>query len=116
RSNDYFGLFIRLTVMGGLLIFFIPNLWMKIVLAILFLYMTSFQLIPLYNHYRTTIWLDLYPIDPEIKIHSFLKGSMQLCVVQTIIFAAIFLISQNMIGLIMTLIAGFLFNYIFHHG
>lgn len=115
RSNDYFNLFIRLTVMGGLLIFFIPNLWMKIVLAILFLYMTSFQLIPLYNHYRTTIWLDLYPIDPEIKIHSFLKGSMQLCVVQTIIFAAIFLISQNMIGLIVTLIAGFLFNYIFHH-
>src|SRR5699024_3501279 len=53
RSSDYFNLYVRLTVIGGIVIYFIPNMWVKIAISLLFIYMTSFQLIPLFHHYRT---------------------------------------------------------------
>src|SRR5699024_11962925 len=62
RSSDYFNLYVRLTVIGGIVIYFIPNMWVKIAISLLFIYMTSFQLIPLFHHYRTSILMDLYPV------------------------------------------------------
>src|SRR5699024_10701970 len=64
RSGDYFSLFIRLTVIGFIVIIFIPNMWLKLALAILFMYMTSFQMQTLFHHYRTNVWLELYPLNP----------------------------------------------------
>jgi ABC-2 type transport system permease protein len=116
RSNDYLNLFIRLTVIGAVVIFFIPNFWLKIAFALLFLYMTSFQLIPLYHHYRTSIWPDLYPISEQIPKRAFLKGMTRLSLLQTIVFASIFLIWLHPVGVLVTLLAGSLFTYLFHHG
>src|SRR5699024_8670905 len=73
RSNDYLNLYVRLTILGGIIIVFIPSSWVKVAIGLLFLYMTSFQLIPLFHHYRTSIWLDLYPVNKEIQQTSFLR-------------------------------------------
>lgn len=115
RSNDYLGLFVRLTVIGALLIYVLPNPWLKIAMALLFLYMTSFQLIPLYYHHRTSIWIDMYPIETSMKKRAFLKGSLQLSLVQTIVFALFFLIWLDFVGGLLTLVLGGLFNLGFHY-
>src|SRR5699024_12111369 len=67
RSSDYFNLYVRLTVIGGIVIYFIPNMWVKIAISLLFIYMTCFQLIPLFHHYRTSIWMDLYPVEKGLQ-------------------------------------------------
>src|SRR5690625_6758690 len=50
RSGDYLGMYIRLLVIGGLLIYFIPNEWMKLIFFLLFIYMCLFILYILYIH------------------------------------------------------------------
>src|SRR5699024_12331274 len=73
RSSDYFTLYVRLTVIGGIVIYFIPNMWVTIAISLLFIYMTIFQLIPLFHHYRTSIWLDLYQVEKILQQLSFLQ-------------------------------------------
>lgn len=114
RTNDYIALYVRLVVIGAVILYFIPNMWVAIGLALLFLYMSSFQLIPLFNHHQTLIWMDLYPIEPSIKQISFLKGSKQLGLIQTFAFATVFIIELNWFGAVLTLVLGWLFTYVFH--
>src|SRR5699024_4714631 len=67
RSGDYLGMYVRLIVIGGLCIYFVPSIWMKLLFALLFLYMSSFQMMTLYNHHRTIMWLDLYPVEAAVR-------------------------------------------------
>src|SRR5699024_12432880 len=50
RSGDYLGMYMRLLLIGGLLIYFIPSVWMKLLLGMLFLYLRSLQMIKLDQH------------------------------------------------------------------
>src|SRR5699024_4178630 len=77
RTNDYIALFVRLVVIGAIILYFISNMWVELGLALLFLYMWSFQLIPLFSHHQTLIWMDLYPVEKADQQASFLKGSKQ---------------------------------------
>ena len=115
RSGDYLSMYIRLIVLGGVIIFFVPNSWLKIIFALLFIYMANFQMITLYYHYRTSIWLDLYPVDQTIRKKAFLKLLTQLTLIQTIIFAALFLVWFDFVSLALTFVAGILFNYLFNN-
>lgn len=115
RSGDYLSLFVRLTVIGGVVVFFVPNIWLKVVLAVLFLYMTSFQLISLFFHHRLNIWLDLYPIGRETQQSAFLALTMKLTIVQTVLLASVFLLQGYVAGFFLAFAIGTLFNYGFHH-
>ncbi len=53
RSGDYVGMYTRLIIIGGLFIFLIPNVWVKLIFVVLFLYLSSFQMMALYQHHRT---------------------------------------------------------------
>lgn len=114
RTNDYIALYVRLVVIGAIILYFIPNMWVELGLALLFLYMSSFQLIPLFSHHQTLIWMDLYPVEKADQQASFLKGSKQLGFIQTIIFTAVFLIEVDWIGAILIFVLGMLFIYVFH--
>ena len=105
-----------LIVLGAIVIFFVPNSWLKIVFALLFIYMANFQMVTLYYHYLTSIWLDLYPIAQAVREESFLKFLTRLTFVQTIIFAAVFLIWLDFAGALLTFAAGTVFNYLFNFG
>ena len=114
RSGDYFSLFIRLTVLAIIVIVFVTNVWVKLALAILFMYMTSFQLHTLFYHYRTNVWIDLYPLNPKDKKSAFLSLMMQLSQVQALILALSFLgLGEWLLSVIM-LLAGSIFNLIFN--
>src|SRR5699024_11588222 len=60
RSGDYLGMYMRLLLIGGLLIYFIPSDWMKLIFGMLFLYLSSYQMITLYQHFRSNMLLNLY--------------------------------------------------------
>lgn len=62
RGSEYSGLFLRLVVIGSLLLYFVHDLYFSLGLGILFIYMIGFQLIPLYNQFRYMILTQLYPV------------------------------------------------------
>lgn len=113
RSSEYLSMYLRLTVLGGVVIYFIPNMWFKLAFVLLFLYMTSFQMISLFYHYRTNIWIDLYPITGERRVHSFLSLLSQITIIQSILFALVFILFAQPIYILPALGIGLLFNYFF---
>ncbi|WP_404451672.1 ABC transporter permease [Virgibacillus necropolis] len=116
RSGDYLGMYVRLIIIGGLFIYFVPQLWMKVLFALLFMYMSSFQMMTLYHHHRTNMWLDLYPVENKLRKQAVLKWLYQLGIIQTVLFAVVFLPLQLYAGAGITLVGGLLFNYLFVNG
>ena len=113
RSGDYLGMYIRLVFIGGLFIYLVPNEWVKMLFALLFIYMSCFQMMTLYQHYRTNIWIDLYPVDQFLRRQAITKWIFQLTFVQTVLFAIVFVAMQIYMGALLTFIGGTLFTIIF---
>ncbi|WP_100011409.1 ABC transporter permease [Lentibacillus sediminis] len=116
RSGDYLGMYLRLVVIGGLFIYFIPNLWISLLFAILFLYLSCFQMMALYHHHRTIIWLDLYPLEQKLRQRSLVTLLFQLTFAQAVLFALVFLVSGEFAGGLLALTGGVLFTYLFING
>ncbi|MFJ5715025.1 ABC transporter permease [Neobacillus sp. NPDC093127] len=113
RSSDYLGLFIRLTVIGALGIYFISFGLGQLLLSVLFLYLTGFQLLPLWNHHQNKLWVDLYPVAPKSKLAAFHKLMMVILLVQTAIFALFILIKGEILIALLVLLAGAVFRFLF---
>ncbi|QXE02675.1 ABC transporter permease [Terribacillus sp. DMT04] len=110
RGGDYFGLFLRLTVLAGVIIYFIPNLWVQLAFALLFLYLTGFQLVGMWKHHRTIAWMDLYPVQDDTRKHALLSLLQILGIIQAILLSVVFLLHANVIGFVLTLAAGIVFT------
>lgn len=67
RGTEYIGLYLRLSVIVVLLIIFSHSFIMAILLSILFIYLTGFQLLPLYFHYDNMALTRLYPVNELAK-------------------------------------------------
>ena len=115
RSGDYFGLYIRLTVIAALLIWGLNGSYVAFVIAILFIYLTGFQLISLWKHYDAVIWSDLYPVDDDIKKKAFLKIMLNILWTQNLIFTVCFITSlEFQRGILLFLVlSGFCTAFVF---
>lgn len=113
RSGDYLGMYVRLIIIGGVLIVFVPNELMKLIFALLFIYMSSFQMTTLYQHYRTNIWLDIYPASLTYRQKSIVNWLYKLTLIQTVIYAVLLLIIQLYLSAGIILIAGIMFTWLF---
>lgn len=71
RSGEFSGLYLRLTVLGMLLLYFVRGTWLPILLAALFLYLIGFQLIPFYWQFDDIVFTHLYPIADSVRVRSF---------------------------------------------
>ncbi|WP_160724626.1 ABC transporter permease [Bacillus sp. USDA818B3_A] len=113
RSSDYLGLFVRLTVIGAIGIYFISFGIGQLLLTILFLYLTGFQLLPLWNHHQNKLWVDLYPVPQQEKTASFHFLLMIILVIQTFIFAIFIMIKGEWFYSLLALGLGVVFSYVF---
>ena len=113
RSGDYLGVYVRLIIIGLLFVALLPNMWFKIIFSILFLYLSLFQMMPLYRHHRTMVWLDLYPVEPADQKRAFIKWMHQLGWFQLIIFAVFALIVADLAVFALVSIGGAIFNMLF---
>lgn len=114
RSNDYIRMYLRLIILGSIIIYFVPSDVLKVIMGIIFLYMSNFQLVSLFHHHRTNMWLDLYPISKKNHREEFLKLLIKLTVVQTIIYSLIFIVLLDLPGFILMLVGGLMFTYLFN--
>lgn len=115
RSGDYLGLFVRLTAICFIFLFFISNEYGQIFFTILFIYLTGFQLLPLWNHYQNKLWIQLYPVKESEKLSTFLKLLSNVLSIQALLISlAPFIQGRWETGLAMLAI-GLLFSYAFVH-
>jgi ABC-2 type transport system permease protein len=113
RSGDYLGLVIRLTVIGGLVIYYWDFIYGQFLFLLLFLYLTGFQLLPLKNHHQNVLWIDLYPIDHEQREKSFKKILRWVLLLQTSVFSLLFVLKGNWVLFIIGMGIGVVFSLVF---
>ena len=106
RNSEYSGLFMRLTIIGVLLMLFINLKWISLLIGLLFVYLTSFQLIPLANQFYDIVFTHLYPVKPSQQLASFRKILGGLTTVQVVIFTAALLIATHSLIAAVVLVIG----------
>lgn len=106
RNSEYSGLFMRLTVIGVLLMLFINLKWVSLLIGLLFVYLTSFQLIPLANQFYDIVFTHLYPVKPSQQLASFRRILGVLTAAQVVIFTAALLIATHSLVAAVILVIG----------
>ena len=113
RANDYLGLFIRLTVIAAVLFIFVDLGWGTLFIAILFLYMTGLQLLPIWHHHDQKMVMDLYPLHTDYRRKAVLRLLITVLCIQNIVFFMTILIGEGIKLAFITLVLGFVFIFIF---
>lgn len=113
RSSDYLGLFCRLTVIGAVALYFISFGVGQIVLSLLFIYLTGFQLLPLWSHHQNKLWVDLYPVSQNLKTAAFHSNLLCILMIQSFIFTLMVLIKGEWMYSLVVLLSGLLFSFLF---
>lgn len=109
RSNDYFGLSLRLTVISALIIlYFSANQWITGGLIAFAVFLTGIQLIPLYGHFSQLSLPELYPIRKERKISSYFALLKSVLLIQAALLAIISLFKMQWAGSLAGILASLL--------
>lgn len=106
RNSEYSGLFMRLTIIGVLLMLCINLKWVSLLIGLLFVYLTSFQLIPLANQFYDIVFTHLYPVKPSQQLASFRKVLGVLTAAQVLIFTVALLIATHSLVVAVILVIG----------
>ncbi|MDE3838134.1 ABC transporter permease [Bacillus methanolicus] len=113
RAGDYFGLFIRLTLIGAVGLYLISFGFGQVLLVLLFLYLTGFQLLPLWNHHQNILWVSLYPVKVDFKVKSFHRLLLIILMIQSVVFSLFLLLKGEWAEALAALVAGSSFAYYF---
>jgi ABC-2 type transport system permease protein len=111
RTSEYFGLYIRLSLIAMVLLYFSDALWLSIFTGILFIYLTGFQMIPMFKRFDYKIWVSLYPVPESIKKHSFRQVVQWALIVQAVLFSLALVLSGQLLEALIMLGAGLLFAF-----
>lgn len=89
RGTDFSGLFLRLLIIGSLLIASMDDVYFITAVGMLFIYLIGFQLLPLYNQFRYMTLVQLYPIKDSQKKQAIQKLLSWLLLVTAVVFGLI---------------------------
>ena len=107
RSNEYFGIYFRLWLLGLAVIAFVPGLLGKVIGVALIIYLTATQLRTLYPHYQAHVMVKLYPLSDDEQGKAFRHMLLRLLGAQAVTFAALsFILSLDVIVFLSVLLAG----------
>lgn len=96
RGTEYLGLYLRLLVLGAVILWFIPLWWVAAITGAIFLYLVGFQLLPFYQIFNENLLAHLYPVPQVSKIRSFQHLVQGLLLVQAIVFAVVILFNSTL--------------------
>ncbi|MCA1030889.1 ABC transporter permease [Bacillus timonensis] len=113
RTSDYLGMYLRLVIIGGLLLYFAPFEVGKIGVGVLFIYLTGYQLMTLWRQHNLKIWIQLYPVSVVDRTDSFLRVVFMLLAVQSVLLALFLLASNAFLLTVYMLLVGIVFSYFF---
>ncbi|HET6872957.1 MAG TPA: ABC transporter permease [Sporolactobacillaceae bacterium] len=116
RSGEYLGIWFRLVIIGVIVMAFLPSGITTIVLAVVFTYLTSIQILALWKEYLNGP-TNLFHLPFQFIKKSFLNVFMVILGVQIVIYsAAAFFLSGSPAITGLTLLCGFALCFIFTYG
>ncbi|MBM7702996.1 ABC transporter permease [Metabacillus iocasae] len=105
RYDQYFGMYIRLTLIGLMILYFVPaKPWL---VTVSMLYMTGYQLLPLQRARNEMV--RLYPLTHALLQSSFLKVILSLLIVQASILTLFTLFTHPLSAMLMVFLAQAIF-------
>lgn len=113
RRTSYLNLFLRLTLIGVIVIFFVESLVWQLIIGIIFIYLTGFQIIPLAGLYDRNSLIAVYPINHDDKVKGFRRLITQLLIVQALVFSLASFAEYDIINVIIIFISFLIFVGIF---
>ncbi|OQR55276.1 ABC transporter permease [Bacillus sp. CDB3] len=119
RSGNYFGLYVRLLVLGGIILYFIPFLYGRFIVSLVFLYLIGYQLLTLWKHHRMKVWLDLYPVGGDEKKRDFLTLLNAILIIGSVVFTVIFALATKdfiMTGILFVVSILFSIGFVYQYG
>ncbi|MHC5374061.1 ABC transporter permease [Enterococcus sp. LJL120] len=84
RGSEFSGLYLRLVVIGSILLAFLDDFYFSTGVAMLFIYLIGFQMIPLYNQFKYMILTHLYPVSKKQQ-----QSALEKLIFGLLLFAAI---------------------------
>lgn len=96
RANDYFGLYVRLSVIAFLVVALADLGWGSIFVSLLFLYITGLQLLPIWHHHDHKMTIELYPYNPAFRRKAVMDLLTILLVIQCFFFTIGILIGGSL--------------------
>ncbi|WP_404449110.1 ABC transporter permease [Sutcliffiella horikoshii] len=116
RSGDYFGLYLRLVVIGAVLLLTLPVGYATYLVPVLVLYLTGFQLIPMWRHHYNKLWLSIYPVEEKHRVLAFTKMITVILISQTIILAVLLAFVAAWLEAGVVLVGGIIFSFLYVQG
>ncbi|WP_226670059.1 ABC transporter permease [Metabacillus litoralis] len=114
RSGDYLGIFVRLSLIGSIIITFIDDqLYGNAIVSIFFIFLTGIQIMSLYKHYELLELPNLYPKAEVRKLTSFLKIMFRMLLIQVSVYSLVTLFTADIVTFAITLLSGLAFVAIF---
>ncbi|WP_409304557.1 ABC transporter permease [Peribacillus sp. SCS-155] len=113
RANDFVGLLIRLTIIGSFALAAFDNIWAKIIITLLFLYMTGLQLIPVWKTHEMKIWVSLYPLSAELRKKAVIQLICLFLLAEIAVFFIVAVLAGGVIQGAASVAAGIIFIYLF---
>lgn len=117
RTDEFSGLFVRLTLIGLLITVFMSNTIMAVLVLLLFSYLTAFQMLPMIRLYELHPMRLLYPVPMKNYRSSFIHLLRSLMAIQTVLFIAVvfvtFSISSALWMSVILLLFYLFFNFIY---
>ncbi|WP_100488930.1 ABC transporter permease [Sporolactobacillus pectinivorans] len=107
RADDYFNLYIRLTVVGMLACYFINIGFYTAFVVASAVYLTGLQLFPLWMHPFPQALAGMYPVPDSLRKQSFIRLVFILLITQTVFISVAGAAgSKSLISLLLFLLAG----------
>lgn len=116
RAGDYFGIYIRLLLIGVFIGLTIPLSFIGgIILAAIILFSTGIQLVSLYKQYHNLTIPSLYPLPDKVKKKSFRKLLFILLTIQEVVLTIVLLVKigwiPGLLQFLMNIILAYWFTY-----
>ncbi|WP_054754706.1 ABC transporter permease [Piscibacillus salipiscarius] len=115
RSGDYFGMYLRLMGLTVFFIYWVPLFWGKLIFAVLFLFVTGFQFITIYNHHKTLDWIQLYPVPETLRRKAVHQLIFLLMFFKVIVLFVFFIFVSDLIGAVIYGGIGLAFTLMFEN-
>lgn len=118
RANDYFGTYMRLLIVGAIVLWLIPQGYGQLLVFLLVLYISGLQLFTLWRHPSGAMWENLYPVAKKDRLRSFLHVVMWLLLIMTAVFGAILFVSgldvwMSVLGIALGVVVSLLFTEVY---
>jgi len=118
RFGDYFGIYLRLIIVGSIAIWMVSGEWSSVIIAVIIIYLTAVQLLPLWNAGQVEEEpIALYPIPERMRRKNFLAIFMRLLMLESLLLGIIScLVGISIPYALLILVIGILFSLLFTYG